>query len=85
MVPDHDIVVSGLGVIDDDDHWRSELFQGWLEQIFAARSDGLPIRAAFLDPSIDGYSVGASRFVNAGTFTRSRDPKPSFRWVEAQQ
>lgn len=84
-LPGKDLVVSGLGVADGDDNWRSELFEGWLDEILEARNDGLPIRGVFLNPAIDGYCEAAGDVVDAGVFSRGREPKPSFRWIEAQQ
>ena len=85
MMPDHDLTVSGLGVIDDDDQWRGDLFATWLDHILAARNGGVAIRAVFVEPAIDGYDTRAGRFIDAGAFTRDREPKPSFRWIQAQQ
>ncbi len=85
MLPGKDLIVTGLGVTDSDDDWRSALFESWLDQVFSARNDGLPIRALFLEPAIDGYSEAAGDFIDAGVFTRGREPKPSLRWIEAQQ
>ncbi len=85
MLPGKDLLITQLGVHDGDDHWRSQLFERWLDQILSARNDGVPIRAIFVEPTIDGYSEGAGTFVDAGVFSRDREPKPSFRWIEAQQ
>lgn len=84
-LPDYELIVSGLGAVDSDDDWRGELFEEWLDQIVGARNDGLAIRGIFLDPVIDGYSQAAGDFVEAGVFTRNREPKPSFQWIQAQQ
>jgi len=84
-LPNHDLIVSGLGLADSDDHWRSELLEGWLDRILEARNDGLAIRGVFLDPTIDGYCEAAGDFVDAGVFSRNREPKPSFQWIAAQQ
>jgi beta-glucosidase len=84
-LPEKDLVVTGLGVVSADDDWRAELFERWLDQIFSAVEDGVPIRGVVLDPVIDGYSEVAGAHIDAGVFTRDREPKPSFRWIEAQQ
>ena len=84
-LPGRDLVISGLGLADEDDNWRSELFEGWLDRILEARNDGLSIRGVFVDPAIDGYCEGAADFVAMGVFSRSREPKPSFQWIAAQQ
>lgn len=84
LLPGKDLLVTRLGVDDDDDQWRSSIFESSLDQIFTARNDGLPVRGIFLEPTIDGYSEAAGRFVDGGVFTRDREPKPSFQWIEAQ-
>lgn len=80
-----DLIVTGLGASTSDDGWREELFEGWLDQIAAAGNEGLPIRGTFIEPAIDGYDVAAKSFVDSGVFSRSREPKPSFGWIAAQQ
>lgn len=80
-----DLLVTGLGAATDDDGWREELFEGWLDQVAAAGKEGLPIRGVFIEPVIDGYDVAAKSFVDSGVFNRSREPKPSFGWIAAQQ
>jgi beta-glucosidase len=84
-LPDRDLLVTGLGVSHGDDHWRESLFEEWLDQIYSAIGDGIPIRGVFLDPAIDGYCEAAGDFIDAGVFTRDREPKQSLRWIEAQQ
>ena len=85
LVPGRDLVVTGLGVGTDDDAWRDDLHAGWLEQISAATADGLAIRGAFFEPGVDGYEFDTGFSSPRGIFTRDREPKPSFRWIEAQQ
>lgn len=80
-----DLLVTGIGVASDDDHWREELFEAWLDQIAQAHTEGLPITGAFLEPLIDGYDLGAGAHVEGGVFNRSREPKPSLGWIAAQQ
>ncbi len=80
-----DLLVTGLGASTDDDGWREELFEGWLDQIVAAKNDGLPIRGAFIEPVVDGYDVAARSSLDSGVFNRSREPKSSLGWIAAQQ
>ncbi len=84
-LPARDLIISGLGLADSDDHWRSELFEGWLDRILEARNDGLAIRGIIVDPAIDGYCEGAGDFVETGVFSRGREPKESVQWIAAQQ
>jgi beta-glucosidase len=85
LVDGRDLVVMGLGAITEDDGWREQLFEGWLDQIAQAVAEGLPIRGTFIEPLIDGYDIGAGLHLDTGVFTRSREPKPSFGWIAAQQ
>ena len=85
LLPGKDLLVTGLGLDDEDDSWRSALFEGWLDAILGARGEGVPIRGVFVEPAIDGYSQGAGAFVDSGVFSRDREAKPSLRWIQAQQ
>lgn len=80
-----DLLVTGMGVATEDDGWREQLFEGWLDQIAAALADGLPVKGAFLEPLIDGYDVSSATAADGGVFNRSREPKPSLGWIAAQQ
>lgn len=85
VLRDKDLFISQLGVQTEDDRWRAELFERWLDRIAQARADGFAIRGAFLEPAIDGYAVEVGRHLDSGVFSRSREPKPSLGWIEAQQ
>ncbi len=81
---DHEIFVHGLGVASTDDAWRRDLHTAWLDQLAMATNDGLKLRGVFFEPGIDGYDHRTGFDHPSGLLDRSRDPKASFDWIDAQ-
>lgn len=81
LVPDREIVITGLGVGTEDDPWRDDLHMGWFDQLNAAIADGIPVRGLFFDQAIDGYDFDSGFRDPRGIFSREREPKASLRWV----
>ncbi len=76
---DHPLVVMNVGIATADDQWRSACLERWLDQIAASIGDGVPVSGVFLEPFVDTAAT------DWGIVRRDGTPKPSYRWVEAQQ
>jgi beta-glucosidase len=85
LLPGRDLIVTGLGLASDDDRERDDALAGWLDQINAARNDGITIPGAFLEPLIDAYDPESGFSIANGVVGRDREPRPSSRWLHVEQ
>ena len=75
ILGDQPLAVAGNGVSTTDETWRDQLLGGTLDQIEAARSDGINVVGYFADTAVDGYQWLLGRSSARGLFDRDRNPK----------
>jgi len=83
LLPGRELIVTSLGTTTSDAQQQDDLFGGWLDQIHEARTDGIGVRGAFVEPLFDGPSPDASGDSVPGIFSAGRDPRPAARWLQA--
>ena len=76
-LPRRSIAVTSHGVSTADDGWRTEVLGQTLDEVDAARADGIPVEALFVDTAIDGYEWRAGFDTQRGLITRDRAIKGS--------
>ena len=92
MLGDQPLAVAGTGVSTTDETWRDQLLGQTLDQVEAARSDGINVVGFFADTAVDGYHWLLGRSAARGLFDRDRNPKAAaftlrdrIRGVESDQ
>ena len=75
MLGDKPLAVAGTGVSTTDETWRDQLLGRTLDQIEAARDDGINLVGFFTDTAVDGYQWHLGPTSARGLFDRDRNPK----------
>ena len=75
MLGDQPLAVAGTGVSTTDETWRDQLLGRTLDQVDAARADGINVVGFFADTAVDGYQWHLGRSSARGLFDRDRNPK----------
>lgn len=75
MLGDQPLTVAGTGVSTTDESWRDQLLGQSLDQVEAARSDGINIVGFFANTAVDGYHWLLGRSTSRGLFDSNRNPK----------
>jgi len=75
LLGDRPLAVAGTGVSTTDETWRDQLLAQTLDQVRAARADGVNVTGFFADTAVDGYQWHLGRSSARGLFDRDRHPK----------
>ncbi len=75
ILGDRPLAVAGNGVSTTDETWRDQLLARTLDQVEAARSDGINVNGFFVDTAVDSYHWNWGRTTARGLFDPDRNPK----------
>ncbi len=75
MLGNQPLAVAGNGVSTTDEAWRDQLLGQTLDQVEAARADGVNVAGFFADTAVDGYRWRLGTSSARGLFDRDRNPK----------
>jgi beta-glucosidase len=81
-LPDRAFAVAAHGLGTGDDKKREALLRATVDQLRAARRDGIDLRGYFHDTGIDGYDFATGFARPRGLLTRARELKDSAHWLQ---
>ncbi len=85
LLPGRDVLLCGCSIDTADEGKRERALSTWLDSTAEAIDDGVAVRGMVFEPALDGYDFARGRTGNRGLLTIDREPKPAFRWIEAQR